>query len=175
MAFQNHKSRFFRVNRGVSQEFILGPVLFSLFINDLPASLLSSLGCSLYADDVVIWFSFLSVPAAMEATQGALIRLELWFEYWCLSLNSSKCKASFSEDRGGGLTLRKGMENLAEFSVTEKSSNRGKRGIFLRETVRVEVKGKVAPTSFLEIVGRRLFVGAEERRKRGQLVELVGD
>ena len=32
----------------------------------------------------------------MEATQGALFRLERWSEYWCLPLNPSKCEASFS-------------------------------------------------------------------------------
>ena len=47
------------------------------------------------ADDLSIWF-FLSVPTALEATQGALIRLERWFEYWCLPLCPSKCEASFS-------------------------------------------------------------------------------
>ena len=31
----------------------------------------------------------------MEATQGALFRLERWSEYWCLPLNPSKCEVSF--------------------------------------------------------------------------------
>ena len=31
----------------------------------------------------------------MEATQGALFRLERWSEYWCLPLNPSKCESSF--------------------------------------------------------------------------------
>ena len=31
----------------------------------------------------------------METTQGALFRLERWYEYWCLPLNLSKCEASF--------------------------------------------------------------------------------
>ena len=95
MVFQNHKSRSFRVRRGVPQGSVLGPVLFSLFINDLPASLPSSVSCSLYADNLAIWSSSPSVPTAVEATKGALFRLERWSEYWCLPLNSSKCEASF--------------------------------------------------------------------------------
>ena len=51
----------------------------------------SSVSCSLYADDLAIWSSSPSVPTAVEATQGALFRLE----HWCLPLNPSKCEASF--------------------------------------------------------------------------------
>ena len=36
-----------------------------------------------------------SVPTAVEATQGALFRLERWSEYWCLPVNPSKCEAFF--------------------------------------------------------------------------------
>ena len=95
MVFQNHKSRAFRVRRGVPQGSVFGPVLFSLFINDLLASLPSSVRCSLYADDLAIWSSSPSVPTALEATQGALFRLERWSEHWCLPLNPSKCEAWF--------------------------------------------------------------------------------
>ena len=95
VVYQNHKSRSFRVRRDVLQGLNFGSVLFSLFINDLPASLPSSVSCSLYADDLAIWSSSPSVPTAMEATQGALFRLEHWSEYWCLPLNPSKCEASF--------------------------------------------------------------------------------
>ena len=95
VVFQNHKSRSFQVRRGIPQGSVLGPVLFSLFINDLPASLPSSVSCSLYAADLAIWSSSPSVPTAVEATQGALFRLERLSEYWCLPLNSSKCEASF--------------------------------------------------------------------------------
>ena len=95
VVYQNHKSRSFQVRRGVPPGSVLGPVLFSLFENDLPASLPPSVSCSLYADDLAIWSSCPSVPTAMEATQAALFRLERWSEYWCLFLNPSKCEASF--------------------------------------------------------------------------------
>ena len=85
VVFQNHKSHFFRVRQGVLQ----GSVPFTIFINDLPASLFSSVSCSLYADDLAIWSSSPSVPTAVEATQGALV------EYWCLPLNPSKCEIFF--------------------------------------------------------------------------------
>ena len=42
-----------------------------------------------------------------------------------------------------------------------------KRQVFLcRRTVRVKVKSKVIPTSFLKIQGRETFLGAKDRRKR---------
>ena len=72
VVYQNQKSRSFRVRRGVPQGSVLGPVLFSLFINDFPASLPSSVSCSLYADDLAIWSFSPSVPTAVDATQGAL-------------------------------------------------------------------------------------------------------
>ena len=71
------------------------PCTFFLFINDLPASLPSSVSCSFYADNLAIWSSSPAVPTAVEATQGALFRLERWSEYWCLPLNPKECDASF--------------------------------------------------------------------------------
>ena len=92
VVYQNRKSCSFRVRRGIPQGSVLGPVLLSFFTNDLPASLPSSVSCSLYADDLGIWSSS---PSAVQATQESLFRLERWSEYWCLPLNPNECEASF--------------------------------------------------------------------------------
>ena len=57
VVYQNDKSRSFRVRRGVPQGLVLGPVFLFLSINNFPNSLPSFVICSLYADDLAIWFS----------------------------------------------------------------------------------------------------------------------
>ena len=42
---------------GVPQGFILGPILFVLFISDIPNGLISNTKSILYADDTIIWRS----------------------------------------------------------------------------------------------------------------------
>ena len=64
----------------------------------LSSSLISLLLCLLPSAALfmlTIWSSSPSVPIAVETTQGALIRLERWSEYWCLPVNVNKCEASF--------------------------------------------------------------------------------
>ena len=90
MVYQNHKNRSFRVRHGGFAKIRSWPCT---FFNDLPASLSFSVSCSLYSDNLTIWSSSPSVLNAVEATQGALFRLECWSEYWCLPLNPRKCEA----------------------------------------------------------------------------------
>ena len=62
-------------------------------------------------------------------------------------------------DRKEGIQCQRSKENS--------SKGKKKRRVFLcRRSVRVKVKSKVIPTSFLKIQGRETFVGAKDRRKR---------
>ena len=67
---------------------------------------------------------------------------------------------------------RNGKFGYIQCQRSKECSSRGKRRLYLRRrTVRIEVKSKVIPSSFLEIEGRVIFV----RAKEGWLVELVGN
>ena len=91
----NSYSRPFRLRRGVPQGLVLGPVLFSLYINDLPTFLPASVKTSLYADDLAIWACSPSVECATSVVQAALNRLVKWSSKWRLPLNPLKCETSF--------------------------------------------------------------------------------
>ena len=91
----NSYSRPFRLRRRVPQGSVLGPVLFSLYINNLPTFLPASVKTSLYADDLAIWASSPSVECATSVVQAALKRLVEWSSKWRLPLNPLKCETSF--------------------------------------------------------------------------------
>ena len=91
----NSYSRPFCLRREVPQGSVLGPILFSLHINDLPSFLPTSVKTSLYADDLAIWASSPNVECATSIVQAALNRLVEWSSKWRLPLNPLKYETSF--------------------------------------------------------------------------------
>ena len=74
---------------GVPQGSVLGPLLFLIFINDLPNRLTNE--CRLYADD-----NKLIAPISSQndsiVFQNDIKKLDEWSEKWKLGLNFEKCK-----------------------------------------------------------------------------------
>ena len=74
---------------GVPQGSVLGPILFLLYINDLPENLQSQV--RLFADDTAVYLA-VQGPDGSEKLQNDLNLLQEWEEKWDMEFNPSKCQ-----------------------------------------------------------------------------------
>jgi len=74
---------------GVPQGTVLGPTLFSIYINDLPEAILHS-SIKLFADDCIL-YKAIHTPADSELLQEDVCVLQDWQHKWLMRLNESKC------------------------------------------------------------------------------------
>ena len=91
VALGNHLSSQKSVLSGVPQESILGPLLFVLFINDLPTGLSEDTSIALYADDTKIWRAIKN-DKDREMLQLDINLLNSWAERNLMSFHPDKCK-----------------------------------------------------------------------------------
>ncbi len=78
----------------VSQGFVLGPLLFSLHISDLP-SVCHGIDLQMYADDTVLYTHAKTAELAARKLTVVMERITEWLDQSCLSLNISKTKGMF--------------------------------------------------------------------------------
>ena len=83
-------SEWANVKSGIPQGSVLGPLLFVLYINDLPDVVQSS-EIYLFADDTKI-FHQINAPENKEMLQRDLTKLEEWSKKWLLRFHPEKCK-----------------------------------------------------------------------------------
>ena len=77
------------INIGVPQGSILGPILFLIYINDLP-NIFINCKCHLYADDTTIYCRAKTTHEAEKCLQSNLDRVSRWFQENQLVVNVSK-------------------------------------------------------------------------------------
>ena len=83
------KSSWKDVLSGIPQGSVLGPILFVIFINDMPLEVKYNI-CKLFADDCKL---FGIVKDRVQNTmQSDLTKLEDWSTIWQLPFNANKCK-----------------------------------------------------------------------------------
>ena len=85
----NGSSEWGHVTSGVPQGSVLGPVLFLIYVNELPTLVESHI--KLFADDAKMYRA-MATPHDAEQLQSDLNALERWSEDWLLKFNPQKCK-----------------------------------------------------------------------------------
>jgi hypothetical protein len=90
--FSNTLSDAARVTTGVAQGSILGPLLFIIYVNDLP-SILDHCCVTLFADDTVLYVSSKSTDTLQNLLNSDLQKLCYWLKENHLTVNIKKSKA----------------------------------------------------------------------------------
>ncbi|TLO84139.1 hypothetical protein FEG28_18965, partial [Acinetobacter baumannii] len=76
---------------GVPQGSVLSPLLFSLFVNDIPRSPPTHL--ALFADDTTVYYSSRNKSLIAKKLQSAALALGQWFRKWRIDINPAKSTA----------------------------------------------------------------------------------
>lgn len=86
---QNVKTPPQNINIGLPQGSVLGPILFCLYINDLP-SVCKDTECQMYADDTVFYVSANNSYQASEILSRQMVTVSEWLQRNHLTLNYKK-------------------------------------------------------------------------------------
>lgn len=82
-------SQWIKMLSGVPQGSVLGPLLFLIFVNELPEWIATSM--KMFADDTKIW-TVIDKGEDSKILQEDLDKLVRWSETWLLKFNVEKCK-----------------------------------------------------------------------------------
>lgn len=99
-----------QVVSGVPQGSVLGPLLFLIFINDLPSGITSSI--RLFADDCVV-YRRISNSSDQSLLQRDLNLIETWCSRWLMEPNTSKCKCMVVSRKKTNLIFQYSLNSTA--------------------------------------------------------------
>ena len=85
------KSTPITVNSGVPQGTVLGPLLFLIYINDLPNCITLGTKVTLFADDCIIYRT-IKTTQDTDILQRELDELQKWESNWSMSFHPEKCQ-----------------------------------------------------------------------------------
>ncbi len=133
--YKGKSSELKTVSCGVPQGSILGPLLFIIYLNDLPQVVLNS-KIALYADDTVIYYQSNSVDEIRLMLQEDLSLVSNWMNVNMLSLNVDKSKTMLFSHQAHANPMRLQLEingtELEQVSVYKYL------GIYLDEKLNME-------------------------------------
>ena len=91
----NDNSHAVNLEAGTPQDSILSPLLFLLYVNDLPIS--EPIKCTQYADDIGLYTSHKNRNYLQRSMQRQIDTLEEWCHKWFIKLNSGKTQLILSK------------------------------------------------------------------------------
>jgi len=127
VATQSSKSFILSVKRGVPQGSILGPLLFSLYVNDLP-NILTKCDMHMYADDVELHVScpVSQINECVRVCNSELDMVCKWAERNRLSLSPLKSKCTVIHNRSLNTDhMEKHSLNGQQLNYVDRASNLG--------------------------------------------------
>ena len=143
------------VTSGIPQGSVLGPLLFVIYINDLPNSIISDI--YMFADDTNI-FKIITSDIDCQILQTDLNELKKWTDTWLLELHPDKCKTMTlgKIDHNPRYYLDTTEDNPFEISRTEEEKELGV--IFdSKLTFDAHISEKVNKATKMTMVIRRTF------------------
>ena len=147
-------SSWMEVSSGIPQGSVLGPLLFLVYINDLPSNVGS---CSkLFADDTKLYREVSDVDD-MAQLQNDVDSLELWAEKWQLPFNKSKCSLMHLGSSNQHFTYQMGGTDIAQVNV-EKDL-----GLLVDDTLKFHKQTAAAVSRANRVLGlvRRAFIALD--------------
>ena len=147
-------SEWARVTSGIPQGSVLGPILFLVYINDLPDVVRCT--AKLFADDTKVYRS-VAGSKDQELLQSDINALEAWTVTWQLPFNTKKCKLMHLGNSNQSFRYHMAEEELVTVK-TEKDL-----GIFIDNTLKFHEQTAAAVGRANKILGliKRSFVALD--------------
>ena len=89
-----HLSHLVKIKEGVPQGGVISPTLFTVFIDDIAATISKHVSRALHADDLAIWSSSEHITTATYRIQEALNKISQWAKDWLVVINKTKTEAT---------------------------------------------------------------------------------
>ena len=140
-------SEWSEVLSGVPQGSVLGPLLFVLFVNDLPGCIATNM--RMFADDTKVWSSVGSLLDGRKL-QDDLDGLSRWSDKWLLRFNAAKCKVMHV---GHHLPLRYSVrdgQTVQELAVVQEEKD---LGVFVTNKLKSDRQCAAASAKAMSVLG----------------------